>query len=284
MDMTSPVRTNQPVSDPPLRLTQVNHAPASYADEGQGPILLLIHGLPGSIRDWRYLVPQLAGVRTIRVDLPGFGATSRRDKSHWSVDQRAMWLIDFLDAIGVDEVVVAGHSMGAAIAIAMAAISPERVRRLALISSPGLYPHEMFVRGKMPGVSSMLRWRLFRWAVGPALRRGLIGAGFSSHLTIAEALAAVADAGLLDFQVHRQRVEALQHPTVVAWSQDDQWIDESLSQQLADACPAGPRLSWPTGGHNPQKHQATPLGASLSRWTLDAEDSAQSAGTAQNCS
>ena len=48
----------------------------AYTDEGTGPVVLAIHGCPGSVRDWRWLGHPLAShFRLIRLDLPGFGET-----------------------------------------------------------------------------------------------------------------------------------------------------------------------------------------------------------------
>ena len=273
MDHASPVREQLPSSDPPLRITQVWHAPASYISEGQGPVLLLIHGLPGSTRDWRYLTPHLRGVRALRVDLPGFGASSRRDRTHWSVEERVEWLVALLDALNIERVTAVGHSMGGAVAVALAALAPSRVSRLALLCSPGLRPHAMFERSRMPQMSAWTRYRLGRWLLTKPLRKGFVEAGFSSKISDQQLHYTVADAGALSFEDHRARVEALRVPTLVAWTEDDRLIETPISEELAEACPPGPRLRWPTGGHNPQKHRAVELAAALSAWANPAESS-----------
>jgi pimeloyl-ACP methyl ester carboxylesterase len=50
----------------------------AFKDEGSGPVLICIHGIPGSSRDFRWLTPVLVPhLRVLRIDLPGFGKTQR---------------------------------------------------------------------------------------------------------------------------------------------------------------------------------------------------------------
>jgi pimeloyl-ACP methyl ester carboxylesterase len=72
-----------PKSDPPLRETRVRDARLSFTDEGaqDASTLFAVHGVPGSVRDSRYLGPPLLPfARLIRVDLPGSGGSeAKRD-------------------------------------------------------------------------------------------------------------------------------------------------------------------------------------------------------------
>lgn len=104
---------------------------------GEGPPLLLLHGLGGSGRYWAGLAPRLAGTRTlIAPDLAGFG---RSDKPH--VDYTRDFHLDTLDALLAALQVqapadVAGHSMGGILAALLARRRPASVASLAVIASP----------------------------------------------------------------------------------------------------------------------------------------------------
>jgi pimeloyl-ACP methyl ester carboxylesterase len=104
---------------------------------GEGPPLLLLHGLGGSGRYWAGLAPLLAGNRTlIAPDLAGFG---RSDKPH--VDYTRDFHLDALDslltALHVEGLAdVAGHSMGGILAALLARRRPAMVASLAVIASP----------------------------------------------------------------------------------------------------------------------------------------------------
>jgi pimeloyl-ACP methyl ester carboxylesterase len=93
--------------------------------------VLLLHGQPGSARDWDGVVRALpAGVRALAIDRPGWDGKSRPGE----LDRNAHAALRALDAAGVGEAVIAGHSFGGAIAAWLAAFWPERVRGLALLA------------------------------------------------------------------------------------------------------------------------------------------------------
>ena len=104
-----------------------------YLDEGEGRPVLAIHGHTLDHRVWDDVVPALleAGCRVIRPDLRGHGRSDRPPKgyhvSHHAADMAAV-----LDAAGVDRAVVAGFSLGGAIAMELAVTRPGRVAGLAL--------------------------------------------------------------------------------------------------------------------------------------------------------
>jgi pimeloyl-ACP methyl ester carboxylesterase len=65
---------------------------------------------------------------------------------------------------------------------------------------------------------------------------------------------------------HAARVRRLRLPTLVSWCDDDPLIERAIAEELAAACPAGPRLCFAEGGHNPQKTQAVAIGRALVGW------------------
>lgn len=100
-----------------------------------GPVVLLVHGFASSRHVWDAMRAHLpAGTRTLAVDLPGFGASSRRP-GDYSPDGLAAALSEVLDARRVRRVDVVAHSWGSAVALALALREPSRVRRLALIGA-----------------------------------------------------------------------------------------------------------------------------------------------------
>lgn len=269
MTLPTPPTIEDPLepSDPRRLVVQVGPGAVTYTDEGQGPALLLVHGLPGSARDWRHLSPRLEGVRRIRVDLPGFGGTSRLGRRAWTVAQRARLLADLLDVLRLDRVVVAGHSMGGPIATALAGLAPGRVAGLALLASPGLTPHRLFVRSRVVRLSRLLRVPGLGRVLAPPLRWGFVRAGFPRSTSTGEMISSAVDAGMLDFADHAARLRALRLPTLVAWAEDDRLVEAAIGETMAEILPPGPRLVWPTGGHNIQKTRADELGPALAGFT-----------------
>lgn len=110
----------------------------AYLDEGVGEVLLLIHGIGGSSESWREVVPELSRkYRVIAPDLLGHGQTDK-PRGDYSLGAFAVWLRDFLDALGIRKVTLIGHSLGGGIAMQFAHQHRDYCRRLVLISSGGL--------------------------------------------------------------------------------------------------------------------------------------------------
>ncbi len=97
------------------------------------PVLVLIHGAGMDGTVWqlqsRYLAAR--GVRVFAVDLPGHGGSEGPALA--SVEDMADWVIAFMDAAGIKQAAVAGHSMGALIAVELAARHPEKVKAVGLL-------------------------------------------------------------------------------------------------------------------------------------------------------
>lgn len=91
-----------------------------YQEAGQGPVLILIHGLGSSSESWNANLDTLArAYRVIAIDLPGFGK-SDRPKADYSVRYLAGVVSEFIDSLGVTKVALAGNSLGGWIAALVA--------------------------------------------------------------------------------------------------------------------------------------------------------------------
>ena len=110
----------------------------SYTDSGAGPVLLFIHGLLGSQRQWAHLVDRLDDDHRVVVpDLFGHGE-SAKPMGDYSLGGHAATLRDLLDRLGIERVTLVGHSLGGGIAMVFSYLFPERVERLVLVASGGL--------------------------------------------------------------------------------------------------------------------------------------------------
>jgi pimeloyl-ACP methyl ester carboxylesterase len=110
----------------------------AYRDEGAGQVLLLIHGMGGNSNNWREVIPTLSKkYRVIAPDLLGHGQTDK-PRGDYSLGAFAVWLRDLLDALGIPQVTVIGHSLGGGIAMQFAHQHRDYCERLILISSGGL--------------------------------------------------------------------------------------------------------------------------------------------------
>ena len=130
-----------PVADgdePVVETVLVGTCPVRYAGVGgSGDVVLLVHGFGGDRNSWLFLQEPLAGsFRVYAVDLPGHGA-SGKDVGSGGLDLLADAVAGVLDAVGAGRAHLVGHSMGAAVALAVAARDPGRVGSLTLIAPAG---------------------------------------------------------------------------------------------------------------------------------------------------
>ncbi len=121
------------------RTVEVAGRPVSVVDtKGDGPPLLLIHGLGGVWQNWLLTIPAfMERFRVIAPDLPGFGE-SPMPVGRISIQGYARLIDELCTVLGVEAPIVAGNSMGGFIGAELAIAFPTRVQKLVLISAAGL--------------------------------------------------------------------------------------------------------------------------------------------------
>ena len=234
------------------------------ADSGRGLPILMIHGLLASSRMFDSLFEQLPeGRRGLALDLPGFGESAPGPGFTSSWEGFARSAIETADALGLQRFDLVGHSMGGGIAIVVAALWPERVRRLVLVDAVAL-PYDVPLKGRLPLVP-VLGEALFKlygermftnyfvhdvFFDAAAMDREKVAAWYrifaaSRSLALA-ALRATADPGPVSRAVAQVRAEAF-----VVWGERDGIIPVAIGARLASAL-AGARLHVvPDCGHAP---------------------------------
>ena len=133
--------------------------------------MVLLHGQPGSGADWNQVEARLShGLRVLAPDRPGYGA-SRRPAGGFAAGARA--LLADMDARGIDQAVLVGHSYGGGVALAAARLAPERVAGLVLLASVGpgcLTRADRALAAPVSGeFCSLTAWRLTPWLARAAL-------------------------------------------------------------------------------------------------------------------
>jgi pimeloyl-ACP methyl ester carboxylesterase len=245
-----------------------------YRTAGEGPPVVLIHGMVNSSRHWEAVALRLARDHTvIAPDLIGHGdsATPRGD---YSLGAHAAVIRDLLAAIGVESATIVGHSLGGGVAMQFFYQFPQRTERLALVSSGGL-GHEVspLLRGAaLPGAS-----RLLSLAAHPRLVSALDeagerlrgrGAGTGVYLqAIARALRPLEQPGAREafvqtlrsvIDVHGQRVSARDRlyllapvPTLLVWGERDHTIPLEHGRDAHAAIPGSRFETLPRAAHFP---------------------------------
>lgn len=98
-----------------------------------GPTVLFVHGAGGHALLWGAVMNHLPGIHCEAVDLPGHGRSP--GSGHLSIDGYSAVILELADALNLQDIVVAGHSMGGAIALSLALLAPSRIRALVLVST-----------------------------------------------------------------------------------------------------------------------------------------------------
>jgi pimeloyl-ACP methyl ester carboxylesterase len=114
----------------------VNGIDTAVFTAGEGPPLVFFHG-GGTVTGFDALLPISEHARLIVPHHPGFGA-SADDPSIDSIQDYVLHYYDLLDQLGLEEIALAGHSLGGHIAVTLALQQPQRIRRLVLAAPFGL--------------------------------------------------------------------------------------------------------------------------------------------------
>src|SRR5438552_15258492 len=116
--------------------TRLHGSRLSYLTAGEGPVLLLVHGIASDSEAWRASLPLLARrAGVIAPDLPGHGVSGKA-RGDYSLGSLASSLRDLLVKLGHERVTLVGHSLGGGVAMQFAYMFPERMthQRDALVA------------------------------------------------------------------------------------------------------------------------------------------------------
>jgi pimeloyl-ACP methyl ester carboxylesterase len=130
---------NEKPNMPTQRIVECNGIRINIAEQGEGPLVLLVHGFPESWFSWRHQIAALAaaGFRVVAPDMRGYG----RSDAPQAIDQYTILhlvgdMVGILDTLGVATAVIVGHDWGASVAWQAALMRPDRFRAVAALSVP----------------------------------------------------------------------------------------------------------------------------------------------------
>jgi len=244
---------------------------------GQGPPVLLLHGVTQSAAVWAPLVGELAGYRLHAVDLPGHGLSDPTEYRRGAVRSHTVDLIDDLfEALGLDTAPVVSHSLGGMFALWHAAARPGPIASLVVLGDPAVAFPGVKVRMPLSPMTVPVLGPLMLRSPGPrAMYRRLLAQGLGG-----QGAEAVSDELLdaLRFAVRRpgnaRTVGALMHAingfrrprpesvmtpdelgrvdasTLFVWGTDDPYLSPEGGRPSIERMPLAGLLEVP-GGHAP---------------------------------
>jgi pimeloyl-ACP methyl ester carboxylesterase len=246
----------------PGRVLDIDGVGVHYREAGEGPALILIHGLGASTFTFQRILPGLSHhFRAVAVDLKGFGFSERLD-GDYTLSTQAALVRQVMDRLNIQKASVLGHSMGGAVAMRLALACPERVDRLILASSAsdlelGRRVWGAAIAGRLlplvaPFTLHNRRFRELSLKTGfydPDRCTDEIVEGYILPGRIRGYLRALGNT-----MAHWRRDPPLNpaditHPTLVLWGEADRWLPPSRGERL-NSLIRGSRLALVRkGGH-----------------------------------
>jgi pimeloyl-ACP methyl ester carboxylesterase len=251
-----------------------------YRSAGEGPVLVLVHGITSTSETWSNVIPYLADRFTvIAPDLLGHGE-SAKPRGDYSLGAYASGIRDLLFALGHERATFVGHSLGGGIAMQLAYQFPEHCERLVLVSSGGLGRDitSLLRAASLPGSELVLPLLANERVLGAGRVVGhLLGrVGLRVHTDLGEVLrghASLSDGDARAAFVHTlrtivdprgQRVDASDRlylaqaiPFLIVWGERDPIIPVEHALAAHRQVPSSRLELFPEAGHFP--HLDDPL-------------------------
>jgi pimeloyl-ACP methyl ester carboxylesterase len=261
-----------------LQQVELHGHQVAYRLAGSGEAVALIHGMAGSSRTWREVLPALSEHhRVLAPDLVGHGS-SEKPPGDYSLGAFASGLRDLFDALGIERATIVGQSLGGGVAMQFAYQYPERCDRLVLVSSGGLGREVSWMLRalSLPGAELVLpvlapafvRDRgnaISRWLRDHGVRRDRAAEMWDAYASLSQAenraaflrtLRAVVDPGGQAIDASDRLYLTASMPTLIVWGDADTIIPVSHAYAAHEAMP-GSRLEVFEGvGHFPQVEAA----------------------------
>ncbi len=243
-----------------------------YAIAGEGPAVLLVHGLATSMITWYCNIDALAdaGFTAIAMDLPGYGDSELPRSVGYEPTNGAHFLAQFADELGIERFSVVGNSAGGLIAGLTGLEYPERVEKVALVGAAGLgrrlsWPlrlisipvlGELVYQPKMFSKTSVARRIFYRPPdflddIFPEMLR-VRCLPHAPHVMLQSVRSGVNWLGLRPEHYILNRLRGLRAPILAVWGEEDTVIPPSREEDIRRALPGSTIHTLPECGHWPQ--------------------------------
>ncbi len=262
-------RAPTPTVSPPMTTELIGMAPLArgkrkirtfagdiaYLRTGQGPPLVLLHGIPSSSYLWRDVIePLSATFEVLAPDLLGYGDSDKRMDVDLSIAAQARYVVAFMETIGVHQAAVAGHDIGGGVAQLMAVDEPQRVARLILIDSivDNNWPIPDIARLKEPAWDQVMVNIDLRSGLRKGLEAGMVTPGRVTDEMVDEWTRPFQDLGgrraylraaralnNRDLTSRAKHIDEIETPTLILWGSNDAFLEprwaETLHQRLRES-------------------------------------------------
>jgi pimeloyl-ACP methyl ester carboxylesterase len=249
------------------RDVEVNGVRLHCVVEGEGPLVILLHGFPETSRAWRKQMPALADrFRVVAPDLRGFGASDKpKGIAAYRTSVVADDIVALIHAFDAERAHVVGHDWGGGIAWTLATLHPEAVDRLVVLNCPHPAVMQKALRSNWTQIRKS--WYIFAFQVpwlpewlfrrnnGKALKDALRGSskrGTFSEADLNEYSRAFSAPGAATGAINYYRAAArsrvargkIKAPTLVIWAEDDCALGIELTRGMNGLFEDPPRIEY----------------------------------------
>ena len=248
-----------------LTINGVSSPIAEAGPAGASEALVCLHGVPGSGRDFEHLLLSTGAImRSIAIDLPGFGRADKPRDFNYSIEGYIAWLTPALVELGVERAHLALHDFGGPIGLLWAAMNPHKFVSAALFDTGVLPDYRWHLLGRlwrMPYVGEAVQRGTTRPLFKLWMRRGNIR-GLDPQWLNALIDEDDADSRRATLALYRatddpgnplfaQALAPQDKPALVIWGARDPYISSHYAARQRDAFPSAQVQVWPDSGHWP---------------------------------
>ena len=240
-----------------------------HADNSSHPPIVMVHGYPGRPQDFRFLFPHLADFHCIALAMPNLDISiTKTDISTTTIRDRERAIVEFLDAMDIDECILMGHSMGGPLMISTTRHHPDRVKALIIISSVGAQQYRVFRNSKPHLGYQLVRFPIVRSIFIPFMVWMFRKLGFPKGISADAMVYVLHCAHDFSFEENKCNLTEIQQPVLNVWSDNDPYVERELFEEIDDLLINGENLIISGGGHNPQRSKAEIVGQVVHSWIV----------------
>lgn len=241
----------------PADILQANGIQLSLQRNGTGPAVIFIHGLSSSMELWTGLnQAKLSGHTLVSYDLRGHGRSEQTAGAH-TLKKHTADLMALMEGLDIERASLVGHSLGAMIAIELAATQPSKVQSLSLISTAAVFPQEtrnalfeMASAATFGGMDSIVD-QLVEFSFRPAFceARPKVVEAIRRSILASDAPSIVAATRMVAKVDLRPRLASVSCPTQILVGSEDLLTPPELAEELASSIPGSQLNQLPECGH-----------------------------------
>jgi pimeloyl-ACP methyl ester carboxylesterase len=210
-----------------------------YRDEGEGEVILLIHGTGASLHTWDKWTNELKKkYRVVRLDLPAYGLTGPHPQNKYSIPDYSNFLDSFTESLGIENFILAGNSLGGAIAWYYASEYKDKVKLLSLLNPGGFSKKNddsplVFKLARAPIIKDILRYVTPRFFVKNTMKEVYYDKSkltnnkidtYRDMILRENNRESFITRSALKPKDYTARLQLITAPTQILWGNEDAWI------------------------------------------------------------